>query len=94
MRPDVGEEMTRQPSLPSLSTEGNLVRSSRDASPTTRNADTTTHAQRAPSDTRAQTHRLDRSVAANLLFIRAPTEACLCQVGVRGRAGTRFDGWA
>jgi hypothetical protein len=21
-------------------------------------------------------------------------EACLCQVGVRGRAGTRFDGWA
>jgi hypothetical protein len=29
MRPDVGEEMSRQPSLPSLSIEGNLVRTSR-----------------------------------------------------------------
>jgi hypothetical protein len=29
MRPPVGEEMSRQPSLPSLTTEGTLVRTSR-----------------------------------------------------------------
>jgi hypothetical protein len=29
MRPDVGEEMSRQPSLPSLSIKGTLVRTSR-----------------------------------------------------------------
>ena len=32
MRPELGEEMTRQPSLPTLTTEGTLVRTSRLAS--------------------------------------------------------------
>ena len=71
MRPELGEEMTRQPSLPTLTNEGTWCGPRVFASKTTQPADTTTHAQRAPSYTRAQTHRPGRASPTTTTTFRA-----------------------
>jgi hypothetical protein len=62
MRPDVGEEMSRQPSLPSLTIEGTLVRTSRLTRAENRHS-----TNRAPSEDRVGRARTNRATKSRLL---------------------------